>query len=121
MKKARTEAEDSNWLRRPAYFRFILTVDNRAAERFARLDGVATERAIRDAIPGSRTKRGRRSRTAGWRDGNEPGSRASRAASLAATGGRSDRNGSGRKPVAFSFEVPVAATTAAARPAEVTK
>ena len=35
---------------RPAYFRFILTVYNRAAERFARLDGTATERAIRDAV-----------------------------------------------------------------------
>ena len=43
-------AEDSKALRRPAYFRFILTVDNRSAERFACLDGVATERAIRDAI-----------------------------------------------------------------------
>ncbi len=43
-------AEDSRGLRRPAYFRFILTVDNPTAERFARLDGVATERAIRDAI-----------------------------------------------------------------------
>lgn len=42
--------EDSKGLRRPAYFRFILTVDNHTAERFARLDGVATERAIRDAI-----------------------------------------------------------------------
>jgi hypothetical protein len=37
-------------LRKPVYFRFILTVDNLAAERFARLDGVVTERAIRDAI-----------------------------------------------------------------------
>ena len=46
----RTFAEDSSGLRKPIYFRFILTVDNRAAERFARLDGVATERAIRDAI-----------------------------------------------------------------------
>ena len=36
--------------------RFILTVDNRAAERFARLDGTATERAIRDAV--QRTFRG---------------------------------------------------------------
>jgi hypothetical protein len=43
-------ADDSKGLRRPAYFRFILTVDNPTAERFARLDGVATERAIRDAI-----------------------------------------------------------------------
>ena len=49
-------AEDSKGLRRPAYFRFILTVDNHAAERFSRLDGVATERAIRDAI--ERTFRG---------------------------------------------------------------
>jgi hypothetical protein len=49
-------AEDSKGPRRPAYFRFILTVDNRAAERFSRLDGVATERAIRDAI--ERTFRG---------------------------------------------------------------
>jgi hypothetical protein len=43
-------AEDSRGLRRPAYFRFILTVDNRTAERFARLDGVAAERVVRDAI-----------------------------------------------------------------------
>jgi len=43
-------AEDTRRLPRPAYFRFILTVDNRAAERFARLDGTATERAIRDAV-----------------------------------------------------------------------
>jgi hypothetical protein len=46
----RAFAEDAKGLRRPAYFRFILTVDHRAAERFARLDGTATERAIRDAI-----------------------------------------------------------------------
>jgi hypothetical protein len=43
-------ADDSRGLRRPAYFRFIMTVDNQTAERFARLDGVATERAIRDAV-----------------------------------------------------------------------
>jgi len=43
-------AEDTRGLRRPAYFRFILTVDNHAAERFARLDGTSTEWAIRDAI-----------------------------------------------------------------------
>jgi hypothetical protein len=43
-------AQDSKGLRRPVYFRFILTVDNPTAERFARLDGVATEKAIRDAI-----------------------------------------------------------------------
>ena len=46
----RAFAEDTKGLRRPAYFRFILTVDNRTAERFARLDGLATERAIRDAV-----------------------------------------------------------------------
>ena len=43
-------AEDTHGLRRPAYFRFILTVDDRAAERFSRLDGTATERAIRDTV-----------------------------------------------------------------------
>src|SRR6266446_687345 len=43
-------AEDSKGLRRPAYFRFILTVDNPTAERFGRLDRIASERAIRDAI-----------------------------------------------------------------------
>jgi hypothetical protein len=46
----RAFAEDTRGLRRPAYFRFILTVDNRTAERFARLDGTATERAVRDAV-----------------------------------------------------------------------
>ena len=46
----RAFAEDTRGLPRPAYFRFILTVDNRAAERFARLDGTATERAIHDAV-----------------------------------------------------------------------
>jgi hypothetical protein len=46
----RAFAEDTRGLRRPAYFRFILTVDNRTAERFARLDGTATERVIRDAV-----------------------------------------------------------------------
>src|SRR6267378_1570528 len=46
----RAFAEDTRGLPRPAYFRFILTVDNRAAERFARLDGTATERAVRDAV-----------------------------------------------------------------------
>jgi hypothetical protein len=43
-------ADDTRGLRRPVYFRFILTVDNYAAERFARLDGTATEKAIRDAV-----------------------------------------------------------------------
>src|SRR5437773_2752524 len=46
----RAFAEDTRGLRRPAYFCFILTVDNRTAERFARLDGTATERAVRDAV-----------------------------------------------------------------------
>jgi hypothetical protein len=46
----RAFAENSRGLRRPVYFRFILTVDNRTAERFARLDDIATERVIRDAI-----------------------------------------------------------------------
>ena len=46
----RAFADDTRGLRRPAYFRFILTVDNRTAERFARLDSTATERAIRDAV-----------------------------------------------------------------------
>src|SRR5438093_8349498 len=46
----RAFAEDTRGLRRPAYFRFILTVDNRTAERFARLDDTATERAVRDAV-----------------------------------------------------------------------
>ena len=46
----RAFAEDTRGLRRPPYFRFILTVDNRTAERFARLDGTATERAVRDAV-----------------------------------------------------------------------
>ena len=43
----RAFAEDARGLRRPAYVRSILTVDNRTADRFARLDGMATERAIR--------------------------------------------------------------------------
>jgi hypothetical protein len=46
----RAFAEDSRGLRRPAYFRFILTVDNPTAERFARLDSLPTERVVRDAI-----------------------------------------------------------------------
>jgi hypothetical protein len=42
--------EDARGLRNPVYFRFILTVDNRTAERFARLDGRLTERVLRDAV-----------------------------------------------------------------------
>jgi hypothetical protein len=42
--------EDARGLRNPVYFRFIFTVDNRAVERFARLDGRLTERVLRDAV-----------------------------------------------------------------------
>ena len=48
--------EDARGLRNPAYFRFILTVDNSAAERFQRLDGHLCERVLRDAV--ERTFRG---------------------------------------------------------------
>jgi hypothetical protein len=42
--------EDARGLRNPVYFRFILTVDNPAAERFRRLDGYICERVLRDAV-----------------------------------------------------------------------
>lgn len=42
--------EDARGLRNPVYFRFILTVDNPAAERFRKLDGYLCERVLRDAI-----------------------------------------------------------------------
>jgi hypothetical protein len=42
--------EDARGLRSPVYFRFILTVDNSAAERFRRLDGSLGERVLRDAV-----------------------------------------------------------------------
>ena len=42
--------EDARGLRNPVYFRFILTVDNRTAQRFTRLDGRLTERVLRDAV-----------------------------------------------------------------------
>ena len=42
--------EDARGLRNPAYFRFIMTVDNATAERFKRLDGLQSERVMRDAI-----------------------------------------------------------------------
>jgi hypothetical protein len=42
--------DDARGLRNPAYFRFIMTVDNAAAERFKRLDGLQPERLIRDAV-----------------------------------------------------------------------
>jgi hypothetical protein len=42
--------EDARGLRNPVYFRFILTVDNAAAERFRRLDGSFCDRVLRDAV-----------------------------------------------------------------------
>ena len=42
--------DDARGLRSPVYFRFILTVDNPAAERFKRLDGYLSARGLRDAI-----------------------------------------------------------------------
>jgi hypothetical protein len=42
--------DDGRGLRNPVYFRFILTVDNRTAERFARIDGRPAERVLRDAL-----------------------------------------------------------------------
>jgi hypothetical protein len=46
----RALVQDARGLRTPVYFRFILTVDNRTAERFARLDGRLTERVLRDSV-----------------------------------------------------------------------
>jgi hypothetical protein len=43
-------AEDAKGLRKPVYFRFILTMDDKAAARFARLDGAIAQRVIRDAM-----------------------------------------------------------------------
>jgi hypothetical protein len=42
--------DDARGLRNPVYFRFILTVDTRTAERFARLDGRVAERVLRDGV-----------------------------------------------------------------------
>jgi hypothetical protein len=42
--------EDGRGLRRPVYFRFILTVDTKTAQRSARIDSLLVERAIRDAV-----------------------------------------------------------------------
>jgi hypothetical protein len=42
--------DDSRGLKRPVYFRFILTVDNPTAERFAKLEGRLAERVLRDAV-----------------------------------------------------------------------
>jgi hypothetical protein len=52
----KTLVEDARGLRNPVYFRFILTVDNRTAGRFARLEGRLAERVIRDSV--DRTFRG---------------------------------------------------------------
>src|SRR5688572_28714675 len=41
---------DARGLKRPVYFRFILTVDSKAAERLARLDGQLAERVLRDSV-----------------------------------------------------------------------
>jgi hypothetical protein len=46
----RALVEDARGLRNPVYFRFILTVDNRTADRFARLDGRLAERVLRDSV-----------------------------------------------------------------------
>jgi hypothetical protein len=48
--------DDGRGLRNPAYFRFIMTVDNPAAARFKRIDGLLSERILRDAV--ERTFRG---------------------------------------------------------------
>jgi len=42
--------EDARGLRNLVYFRFILTVDNRTAERFARLDGRLAERVLLGSV-----------------------------------------------------------------------
>lgn len=42
--------EDARGLKKPAYFRFILTVDNTTAQRLQRLDGFLSERVLRDAV-----------------------------------------------------------------------
>ena len=42
--------DDGRGLPNPVYFRFILTIDNPTAERFQRLDGHLSERALRDAV-----------------------------------------------------------------------
>ena len=42
--------QDARGLRNPVYFRFILTVDTAAAERFRRLDGSFCDRVLRDAM-----------------------------------------------------------------------
>jgi len=46
----RAMIEDGRGLRKPVYFRFIFSVDDKAAERFARLDERLGQRVIRDAV-----------------------------------------------------------------------
>jgi len=46
----RSLADDAMGLRRPVFFRVKLTVDNKAAERFARLGPATAERVMRDAV-----------------------------------------------------------------------
>jgi hypothetical protein len=48
--------DDGRGPRNPAYFRFIMTMDNPTATRFARFDGCLSERILRDAM--ERTFRG---------------------------------------------------------------
>lgn len=86
--------EDARGLRNPVYFRFILTVDNRTADRFARLDGHLTERVLRDAVektfrgtarpvsqrlpsslPSAATRRGNRDPRSIWPGASRKGSR----------------------------------------------
>ncbi len=52
----RAMVEDARGLKKPVYFRFIFSVDDTAAEHFARLDERFAQRVIRDAV--ERTFRG---------------------------------------------------------------
>src|SRR5438067_1888063 len=52
----KTLRDDGRGLRNPAYFRFIMPVDNPTAMRFKRFDGHLSERILRDAV--ERTFRG---------------------------------------------------------------
>jgi hypothetical protein len=46
----RAFGKDAEGLRRPVFFRLKLTVDNKAAQRFARLGPVTVERVMRDSV-----------------------------------------------------------------------
>ena len=50
--------EDARGLRNPPYFRFIMTVDNPTAERFKRLDGPQSERAVNNPVPEAKCCKG---------------------------------------------------------------